>query len=69
MDQAKSTANDIFNDIGKEVYRQGNFGAQELASAIFSGNAFVLYGGRESSNEQQMQQEQEHGHEREGMAR
>lgn len=33
----------IKNDIGSELKHQGQQGAHELAAAIFSGSAFVMY--------------------------
>ena len=51
----------IVKDIGHEIKQQGQMGSHELAAAIFSGNAFVMYPRGSRDDNQQQGQEQGHG--------
>jgi len=63
----------LVQDVFSEVKHQGAMGAHELASALFSGNAFVMYSGGQPAMEHQLtpehQQGQEHQREHAGMER
>jgi hypothetical protein len=56
----------ILSDIGNEVTNQIAHGSHELAAALFSGSAFVMYPRQQGQDDPQhglpeMQQEQERG--------
>jgi hypothetical protein len=45
------------SEINAELLRQGRQGANELASALFNGNAFVIYGSGQKTEAPEVQQE------------
>ena len=72
-DQVKGFLNKMWTEIGQEAKRMGVQGQAELASAIFTGNAYVPYGQGQHRDEnvqgpEGLHQEsgQEHGRENDG---
>ena len=49
----------ILSDIGKELKDQAAHGSHEMASALFRGDAFVMYPRSEDPEQQQQGQQQE----------
>jgi hypothetical protein len=47
------------SEVDAELSRLGKQGANELASALFNGNAFVMYGPGQITKEPEVQQEVE----------
>jgi hypothetical protein len=70
---ANTFVNDVLPDIAAQAHKTISLGATEIAAALHSGNAFVLYGSNQHAPQsaQEPAKEQEHAHEQErgGMSR